>query len=440
MSDKTRIEELRAENARIYKRMEELGEQTPPDEFGAEQEAEWEKLNSEFEKNRAVRERLERVREMGAHLDAPSRKAVAQRQTADQPIDETTNEPIDERSRIEANEEYERVWRKHFRFGPRELTREEHKTLRAGFAREDLTKELRALGDNPQTTQTAGTGGNAIPDAPMAPLQENMKAFGGLMNAPITDITTSGGNDWPIPSVNDTGNDGAALDENAGTVDRSASFGLTVLEAFKRTSEWILVPREMLEDTEFDVIDWAMRAIGERIGRGLAPLLINGDGSSEPGGLDLAGAFFTAADIDAISRDDIIDLIHTVDPAYRRSPAFRLVLGDTTLAAIKKLAVGSSDDRPLWVPSMRDGAPDTIEGAAYHVDLGVADIAAGAHSMYAGDLSKFWLRRAGPMRLYRAEERFLENDQVGFIAFARYDSDIIDAGTAPIAYLRHEAS
>lgn len=438
---KTRIEELRAENVRIHRELTELNEaaQASEDGFGAEAQEKWERLSEQFDKNKAERERLEAIKTMGDDLDQPTRKAVAQAQTADKPIDERTGK-MDESARVEANKEYERVFRKHFRYGHKALSYEEQQVLRRGFAREDLSAEVRALGDNPQTTQTAGTGGNAIPDAPMAALQENMLAFGGLLSAPITQIQTSGGNDWPIPTVNDTSNSGAALDENTATDDINATFGQTVLSAFKRTSRFILVPSEFLQDTQFDVVDWVMRALGERLGRGLAPLLINGDGSTEPGGLDLASSFVTAASASAIARDDIIDLIHNVDPAYRRSPAFRLVLGDSTLAALKKLAVGSSDDRPLWVPSMREGAPDTLEGVPYVVDQGVSDIGAGNHSMYAGDLSKFWLRKAGPTRLYRADERFLESDQVGFIAFHRVDSDIIDAGTAPISYLRHPAS
>src|SRR5690606_38689916 len=75
------------------------------------------------------------------------------------------------------------------------------------------------------------------------------------------------------------------------------------------------------------------------------------------------------------SPDDFIDLMHAVDPGYRRNA--RWMFDDTTLKHVKKLSVSSSDIRPLWLPSFRDGEPATILGKPYTINQDVPTWASG---------------------------------------------------------------
>lgn len=421
-----RAETLRAENVRIVEQMKELNARSENGEFSADDQEQFDRLAAQFDKNEGERARIEELAGLEANLSTVPR-SVGQRQQGS-PVEPTLTK-----------EERDAKWHDAFRdymVNGRYAINMDHRFIVDSADNGSIAIPLKRA----QSKGTTTAGGFAVPDAAMAALEENLLAFGGLLNGPVNFFQTQDGRDFPVPSVSDTGNAGTILAENTGASDVDATFSQTVLNAFKYTSGVLKVSSELLQDASFDVASWAVRAIGERLGRGLAPQLIVGDGSAEPGGLDLAASFVTAAGATAITRDDLIDLIHAVDPAYRRSPAFRLVLGDTTLSALKKLAVGTSDDRPLWQPSMREGAPATIEGVPYIVDIGVAAIGAGNRSVYAGDLSKFWVRQAGPVRLRRLDERYAEIDQVAFIGFARFDSDIIDSGTDPIKYLRHPAS
>jgi hypothetical protein len=63
-------------------------------------------------------------------------------------------------------------------------------------------------------------------------------------------------------------------------------------------------------------------AHAERIGRGTNQHFTTGTGSSQPQGI-VTGATtgVTAAGVAAITADELIDLVHSVDPAYRRSAA-----------------------------------------------------------------------------------------------------------------------
>ena len=111
------------------------------------------------------------------------------------------------------------------------------------------------------------------------------------------------------------------------------------------------------------------------------------------------------------------------------------MLNDTILAAVKKLSIGSSDASPLWQASMRDGAPETIEGYPYWINQDMSSaLTTGQKIMLFGDFSKYIVRQVLGMSLRRLEERFIDNGQIGFIAFARYDGELIN--TAAVKHLK----
>jgi HK97 family phage major capsid protein len=137
----------------------------------------------------------------------------------------------------------------------------------------------------------------------------------------------------------------------------------------------------------------------------------------------------TAASATAITAAELLDLIHSVDRAYRVGPKVGFMLNDLTLAAIKKLTLGASDATPLWVPSVRDGEPDTIWGHQYWVNNDIDTIATGKKTILFGDFSKYLVRKVAGMRMLRMEERYGDFDQIGFVAFMRVDGDLIAAGS-----------
>ena len=47
------------------------------------------------------------------------------------------------------------------------------------------------------------------------------------------------------------------------------------------------------------------------------------------------------------------------------------------------------------------------------------------------------IRDVGVLRLRRLDERYAEKDQVGFLAFLRSDSRLLNAGQNPIKYIVH---
>jgi len=120
------------------------------------------------------------------------------------------------------------------------------------------------------------------------------------------------------------------------------------------------------------------------------------------------------------------------------------------LKLLKLLVDGN--DRPLWQPgltaSFREGAAvdlvaskPTILDHPYIINQDMAVPSASAYSMLFGDMSLYKVRRvAGGITLIRLVERYADYLQVGFTAFMRFDGNLIDAGTHPIAVLQQSAS
>ena len=60
------------------------------------------------------------------------------------------------------------------------------------------------------------------------------------------------------------------------------------------------------------------------------------------------------------------------------------------------------------------------------IDQGIKDIGTGNKFIYLGDFNRFIVRRVSYMTLKRLVERYAEFDQVGFLAFHRFDCVLED--------------
>jgi HK97 family phage major capsid protein len=187
------------------------------------------------------------------------------------------------------------------------------------------------------------------------------------------------------------------------------------------------------------------------LGRGYETYLTNGSGSNAPTGILTAIAASGATPVTAagssandgtsntgansIGYADLINLIHSVDPSYRRGAAF--MLHDTTVRFLKTLL--DKYGRPLWVPAVKDGEPDTICGYKYVVNQSFPVLAASATTVAFGDWSKFIVRRVKDLSVIRLDERFADYGEVAFVGFSRIDSNLVDAGTHPLNVLKQHS-
>ncbi len=282
------------------------------------------------------------------------------------------------------------------------------------------------------TTDSAG--GYTIPEGFSNALEVAMLAFGGPRQV-CRILTTATGNDLPWPTMTDTANEGELLAEE-GSIGSSVdpTFGVVTFNAYKYSSKPILVSAELLQDSAFNMGQIIGNALGTRIGRITSQHFTTGTGSSQPNGLTVAaGSGVTAAGAAAITADELIDLQHSLDPAYRGFPSCGWMFADSTLKIIRKLKDG--DSQYLWQPGLRAAEPDMLLGKPYTVNQDMPAATTGNVSVLFGAFEKYVIRDVAQLRLYRLEERYRDNDQTGFIAFSRHDGDLLDAGTDPIKKL-----
>jgi HK97 family phage major capsid protein len=138
----------------------------------------------------------------------------------------------------------------------------------------------------------------------------------------------------------------------------------------------------------------------------------------------------TAASATAIASDEIIDLIHSVDPAYRGAPKVGFMFNDLTLAAIRKLKDGQGNY--LWqMGDVKNGVPGTLLGYRYWINQAMDSIATAKKTMLFGDFGKYYVRKVGSPTIGVLRERFWPD--LGVAGLIRFDGELGD--TAAVKHL-----
>lgn len=285
------------------------------------------------------------------------------------------------------------------------------------------------------STSVDQSGGYTVPVGFAAQLELNMLHFGPMFQAADV-MRTEDGRELPWPTGDDTGNEGAFIGENA-TIGSSVdpSFGVVNFGAHKLSSKLVKIATELLEDSAFNFLDILAAMLGERIGRRGNRAITTGTGANQPRGVMLDATLGkTTAGAAAITQTELVDLVHSVDYAYRANASWSM--HDNVTAALRKLV--DSDGRLIWQGSLSEGQPDRLLGYPVNPPNNAMDstVATTKKTVLFGDHKKIKVRQVREIRLRRLVERFADTDQEGFVAFLRMDSRLLDAGTAPIKYLQ----
>lgn len=307
---------------------------------------------------------------------------------------------------------YRGVFDAYMRGGMPGLDPEQRKVIAAARA-----EEVRAQG-----VGSGSIGGFSVPQGFRDKIQESLKKFGGVTEV-AEPIITGTGADLPWPTNDDTANKGARLAENTQITEQDIVLGQKTLKAHVYTSKLVRVAWQLLQDTGFDLESFLARKLGQRIGRILNDEFTVGTGTTMPEGIQtnaVAGKQGIAGQTTSVIYDDLIDVIHSVDAAYREGGACRWMMNDLSLAKVRKLK--DSQNRPLWQPSVVEGIPDTILGYGVKVNNDIPVMGASVRSILFGDFfAGYAVRTVVGVNLVRLEERYADFLQVGFFAWARHD-------------------
>ena len=285
-----------------------------------------------------------------------------------------------------------------------------------------------------QVVGTDSKGGYLAPDYFSSELIKRLKSYGGMMSVAKV-ITTDNGNDISFSSLDDTANMAIEIAEATAASDVELAFGRVTLGAWKYTSGIFKISNELLQDSIVNVESEVLDAIETRFGRRLNQRFSVGDGTNKPTGLvSTAGGLTIGSNAIAtgLDYDDLVDLIHSVDPAYRASRTTKLMFNDATLAAVRKLK--DADGLPIWtMGDITKGAPNTILGYEYVINQDMPSIGTGNKSVVFGDLSETYrIRLVSGVGVRRLTELYATSDEVGFVSFMRADGKVMTPHAAKV--------
>lgn len=300
-----------------------------------------------------------------------------------------------------------------------------------------LTPEDWAI-KNTMSTTTTTEGGYTVQSSVSSQLFDYLKAYGG-MRAVATVIQTTEGNPLSFPTTDGTSETGEWIAQNTTATGLDPSFGTVALNVFKASSKIVAVPYELLQDSQIDIEAFVAQRLATRLGRIQNTGFTVGTGSGQPNGIITAAttgitASNATSQVTAIIYDSIIDLIHSIDPAYRaRKCSF--MMNDASVKVIRKIKDGQS--RPLFVPGYEvgvpGGAPDTLCGYPIVVNQDVAVMAANAKSIIFGDLASYYIRDVMQMSMFRfTDSAYTKLGQVGFLAWMRTGGNLLDTNAAKL--------
>jgi HK97 family phage major capsid protein len=423
----SKAKELQEKRQKLHADATELLKKAP---MSAEDRTKFDGMMAEMETLKGDIDRIQRAEAMEAEFSTTEHREVTQ--PGNQPTEQQQNE-----QRAKA----ERTALRRFLIGGENALRPEDRAVMRR-ANDSVHPELRDMGTGGGNALQGSGGGYFVPVGFVNNVESAMKWYGGMIEV-ASIIETATGQPLPHPTDNDTSNVGEIITEGSQVNTQDVTLSTLTLNAFKYSTKMVKVSIEMLQDSAFDIDTWLANKFGIRLGRITNTHFTTGAGTTLPFGIvtqAVAGPTAVGASgntggsdsaTNTIGSTDLFELEHSVDKAYRRGAKY--MMHDTTLKTIKEVL--DKYGRPLWKPGLNAADPDTINGYAYVINNDMAVPAAGAKTVLFGALDKYIIRRVKELSVLRLTERFADYGQVAFLGFARYDGNLLDAGTHPVKYL-----
>lgn len=270
-------------------------------------------------------------------------------------------------------------------------------------------------------TTSGSAGGYTVPQGFLAELNKRLVLFNPMRDVARV-IQTETGNPMPLPTVDDSSNSASLTSEGSASSATDLTFGQKTLNAYTYRS-LVKASNELLRDSGIDIQSYIAELLGDRIGRAEASAFTTGTGSSQPEGfIQGASAGVTAAGATAITINDIVGLINSLDAWYQPNARFvmhqaiwfyLLKLQDSYGRQLIPINYGDSVERRLF------GFPVVLNNAMQ------SSVATTTKTIAFGDFSQFYIRDSGPLIINRLDERYADAYETGFLAVGRRDSKVI---------------
>ena len=327
-------------------------------------------------------------------------------------------------------------------YNDRQRTRDKNLALRGFLLGNDATNEQRAAAERTglnlqsrsltiplsayqieerDNTSSGSAGGYTIPQGFLAELNMRRALFNPMRDHARI-IQTETGNPLPLPTVDDTSTTGSLVAEASASSASDVTFGQVTLNSYTYRT-LIKASNELLRDTGIDIQAYLAQLMGDRIGRSESAAFATGTGSSQPQGFVTgASAGVTAASATAITINEVVGLINSLDAAYH--PNAKFAMHQSVWYYLLKLQ--DSLGRNLIPMNYADPTDRRLMGFPVILNNSMASsVATTAKTIAFGDFEQFYIRDAGPLEIRRLDERYADAYETGFLAVGRRDSKVV---------------
>lgn len=302
----------------------------------------------------------------------------------------------------------------------------------------NVTAEQAIAIRNAMSTTTTTEGGYTVPSEVATMVVDALKAYGGMRDVAQI-LTTDGGNALSFPTSDGTAEVGEIVAENGAASSGDVTFGTAAVNPYMYSSKKIALPWQLISDSAIDVVAFVVARLSTRLARITNMHYTVGTGSGQPFGVmarTTAGKVGTTGQTLSVIYDDLFDLKHAVNRAYRKKANW--MMNDLSVGIVSKLK--ETTGRPIWEPAVTAGAPDMLLGHPVVTNDDVAVMAANAKSIAFGDFSQYVVRDVkGSVIMRRFDDSaFALNGQVGFCGWMRTGGNLLD--TAAVKHYANSAT
>lgn len=294
-------------------------------------------------------------------------------------------------------------------------------------------------------TDGDGFGGRTFADDFRASLVEIQRAFGGIRT--VADVqNVADGRKITVPVSNPTSLRGYIVEEGtADNTNREPSFTQESVEFDRWASGEVALTVELAQDTQIDLLGYVNRVLGQNLARAQAEAFTVGtttpaarkvrgvvEGATQAGN-DIAAVGGNAA----LSFDNLLELIHALDPAYRE-PSSRFAFNDSTLLRLRRVKAATGEQRPLWVPDTNSLDGGRIWGYPYIILQEMDDVGDDNTPVLFGNFNYYKIFDAMNVEVHRFDSpAYVKSGTIGFYATQRSAGRMMDGGAGAVRFLRN---
>jgi HK97 family phage major capsid protein len=256
--------------------------------------------------------------------------------------------------------------------------------------------------------------------------------FVGPMLETSTILNTAGGENLQIPSLSAySATQGTATAEASAFSEADPTFNEFVTLGAYKYGFLIQVTRELVEDAGVDILGFLADQIGNTMGTTANSRLTLGTGTIMPNGIVTRAGSGVASTATSLAADDLISLVYSLDTVARRLPGSGFMMNANTVSAVRKLKDNAG--QYLFSPSLSSEDRDLLLGHRIYENPAMSNVGSAVKSVIFGNLSSYFVRQVGGIRVDRSDDFAFNQDLITFRASVRLDGNLIQ--TSHVKYL-----